>query len=62
MTSHTSANRYTQELENMERLFARITQDFEQEMLISDDMTYKPILQTLNNAYVSSESPNRRSS
>lgn len=61
MTSQTSANRYTQELENMERLFVRLTQDLEQEMLISDDMTYKPILQTLNNADTSRDTPEKQS-
>ncbi|WP_261844196.1 hypothetical protein [Aliamphritea ceti] len=61
MTSQTSANRYTQELENMERLFVRLTQDLEQEMLISDDMTYKPILQTLNNADTSRYTPEKQS-
>ncbi|MBN3563447.1 hypothetical protein [Aliamphritea spongicola] len=50
MTSQILANRHTQELENMERMFTRITRDFERELLTSDEQAYRPLLMTLNDA------------
>ncbi len=59
MTSQIQANRHTRELENMERTLARIARELEQEMLISDQQIYKPLIMPLDNHKPASDTYSR---